>query len=91
MIALILLAGQGLLRATAHTKLLNFASNIGSLSFFALASPPLWATGVAMGLAQMAGARLGAGLAIRNGARIIRPLLVVTSTGLALRLIWQYW
>jgi hypothetical protein len=91
MIALILLAGQGVLKATAHTKLLNFASNIGSLAFFMLASPPLWTTGIAMGLAQMAGARLGAALAIRNGARIIRPLLVVTSTALALRLIWQYW
>ena len=42
-----------------------------------------------MGLAQVAGARLGAGLAIRNGARIIRPLVVATSTALALRLIWQ--
>ncbi|MFM2357153.1 MAG: hypothetical protein RLZZ528_2889 [Pseudomonadota bacterium] len=91
MIALILLAGQGVLKATAHTKLLNFASNVGSLGFFALAAPPLWATGIAMGLAQVAGARLGAGLAIRNGAGIIRPLLVVTSTALALRLIWQYW
>ena len=89
MIAFVLLAGQGMLRATAHTKLLNFASNLGSLLFFALAASPLWATGIAMGLAQVAGARLGAGLAIRNGARIIRPLVVATSTALALRLIWQ--
>jgi hypothetical protein len=26
---------------------------------------------------------------MRVGARVIKPLLVVTSTGLALRLIWQ--
>ncbi|MGL4311654.1 MAG: TSUP family transporter [Paracoccaceae bacterium] len=89
MIAFILLAGQGVLKATAHTKLLNFASNIGSLGYFALFANPLWTVGILMGLAQMAGARLGSGLAMKNGARIIRPLLVLTSTGMALRLIWQ--
>jgi hypothetical protein len=39
--------------------------------------------------AQAAGAYLGAKLAMRIGARLIKPLLVVTSTALALRLIWQ--
>ncbi len=89
MIALILLAGQGVLTATAHTKFLNFASNFGSLLWFAAFASPLWPIGLAMGLAQIAGARVGSGLAIRNGARIIRPLIVITSTALALRLIWQ--
>jgi uncharacterized membrane protein YfcA len=35
------------------------------------------------------GASLGARLALRKGARLIKPLLVVTSTALALRLLWQ--
>ena len=39
--------------------------------------------------AQGAGAALGARVAMRVGARLIRPLLVVTSTAMALRLIWQ--
>lgn len=91
MIAFVLLAGQGVLKATAHTKFLNFASNLGSLGFFVVMGAPLWVTGLLMATAQIAGARLGAGLAIRNGARVIRPLLVVTSTALALRLIWQAW
>lgn len=91
MIAFILLAGQGILKATAHTKFLNFASNLGSLGYFATAGAPLWVTGLTMGLAQMAGARLGSALAIRRGARVIRPLLVATSAALALRLIWQNW
>jgi hypothetical protein len=42
-----------------------------------------------MGLAQVAGARIGSRVAMRVGARVIKPLLVVTSTALALRLIWQ--
>lgn len=89
MIAFVTLAGYGVLKATAHTKLLNFASNLGALLAFVLVGQPLWLLGIVMGAAQVAGAMLGARLASRIGARLIKPLLVVTSTALALRLIWQ--
>lgn len=89
MIGFVTLAGYGVLKATAHTKLLNFASNMGGLVAFAVVGAPWWVTGLAMGLAQVAGARIGARLAMRVGARVIKPLLVITSTALALRLIWQ--
>ena len=89
MIGFVTLAGYGVLKATAHTKLLNFASNLGGLGAFALVGQPLWLLGMAMGAAQIAGAMLGARLASRIGARLIKPLLVVTSTLLAGRLIWQ--
>lgn len=89
MIGFVTLAGYGVLRATAHTKLLNFASNLGGLVAFAATGSPWWAVGLAMGVAQIAGARLGSKLAMRKGAKIVKPLLVTTSTVLALRLIWQ--
>ncbi len=89
MLAFVMLAGFGVLKATAHTKMLNFASNLGSLAVFAFSGATWWATGLAMALGQAAGAALGARLALRIGARLIKPLLVVTSTALALRLIWQ--
>ncbi|MDN5567397.1 MAG: TSUP family transporter [Paracoccus sp. (in: a-proteobacteria)] len=89
MIGFVTLAGYGVLKATAHTKMLNFASNLGGLAAFALVGNPLWALGICMGGAQIAGAALGARLASRIGARLIKPLLVTTSTVLALRLIWQ--
>lgn len=85
----VLLAGYGVLKATAHTKVLNFASNIGSLLVFIPAGTTWWAVGLAMAAAQVAGASLGARLAMRVGARLIKPLLVVVSTGMALRLLWQ--
>lgn len=88
-IAFVSLAGYGLLKATAHTKLLNFASNTGSMVAFTVVATPWWLTGLAMGAAQVAGAALGARLAIRVGSRVIRPLLVVTATALALRLLWK--
>lgn len=87
MLSFVMLSGYGILRATAHTKFLNFASNVGGLVAFALVAKPLWSLGLAMGLAQIAGARLGAVMALRNGARLIKPLLVLTSLGLAIKLL----
>lgn len=91
MLAFVALGGFGILKATAHTKFLNFASNVGGMAAFALVASPWWLTGLAMGAAQIAGAALGARLAVRVGARVIRPVLVVTSTLLALRLLWESW
>lgn len=87
MLGFVMLAGYGILKATAHTKLLNFASNLGGLVAFALIGKPLWVTGLAMGAAQIAGAWVGSKLAMRIGARLIKPLLVVTSTTLAVKLL----
>lgn len=89
MMAFVLLAGFGVLKATAHTKMLNLASNLGSLAVFATSGATWWAVGLAMGAAQVAGALIGARLALRVGARVIKPLLVLTSTGMAIRLLWQ--
>lgn len=89
MLAFVMLAGLGVLKATAHTKLLNFASNLGSLAVFATTGATWWAVGLAMGVAQIIGAWIGARLALRIGARVIKPLLVATSTAMALRLLWQ--
>lgn len=90
MLGFVTLAGYGILKATAHTKLLNFASNAGGLLAFAIFATPLWVTGLAMGAAQIAGAWLGASLAQRIGAKLIKPLLVVTSLGLATKLLLDY-
>lgn len=91
MLGFVMLAGYGVLKATAHTKLLNFASNIGSLLVFVPSGSMWWAVGSGMALAQVAGASLGARLAMRIGSGLIKPLLVFTSTAMAIRLIWQVW
>lgn len=87
MLGFVTLAGYGLLKATAHTKLLNFASNIGGFVIFAAVGVISWKAGLVMGVFQFAGARVGAAVAMKVGARIIRPLLVLTCTALAVRLL----
>jgi uncharacterized membrane protein YfcA len=83
-------AGFGVLKATAHTKLLNFASNIGGLVMFALVADTWWATGLAMGVVQIGGAGVGARFAMRARAYVIKGLVVVTSMALALRLMLEW-
>ncbi|RWE85624.1 TSUP family transporter [Mesorhizobium sp.] len=87
MLAFVTLAGYGVLKATAHTKLLNFASNIGGFIVFAAAGVVYWKIGLMMGVAQFLGARVGASLAIRNGAKLIKPLLVMVCLALAIKLL----
>ncbi len=87
MLAFVMLLGYGVRRATAHTKLLNFGSNLGSLGVFMLAGSVLWALGLLMGIAQFTGAQVGAQLAIRFGAKLVRPLLVIISIGVTVRLL----
>jgi hypothetical protein len=87
MLGFIALAGYGLLKATAHTKLLNFGSNLGAFGVFLLFGAVLWKVGLVMGAGQLLGAQLGARFAMRQGARVIKPLLVVVSLALAVRLL----
>jgi uncharacterized protein len=89
MLALVALFGCGIVDATGRTKLFNLTSNSASLLMFAFGGKIFWTIGLVMGLAQIAGAQLGSRLAIRNGAAIIRPLLVVVCVAMALRLLWR--
>ena len=88
--SLVALRGYGLTRSTAVTKLLNFTSNVASVLFFALGGQMLWLLGLCMAAGAMLGGWLGSHSAIRFGARLIRPLLVVISFGLTARLLWGY-
>lgn len=89
MMAFVALAGYGVLKATAHTKLLNFASNTGGFAAFAAVGAVSWQVGLVMGASQFLGARLGAALAMNKGARLIKPLLIVVCILLAGRLLLE--
>jgi uncharacterized membrane protein YfcA len=88
--SLVGLRGMGLTRATALTKLLNLTSNVASVIFFAIGGKILWVLGLCMAVGAMAGGWVGSHTALRFGARLIRPLLVLLSLGLTGRLLWGY-
>jgi uncharacterized membrane protein YfcA len=88
--SLVALRGYGLTKATALTKFLNFTSNLASVLLFAAAGKVLWLLGLSMAVGAMAGGWLGSHTAMRFGARLIRPLLIVASLGLTARLLWGW-
>lgn len=97
LLGFVVLRGYGIIKATAHTKLLNFTSNVASLLVFALSGQVVWIVGIVMGVGQFLGAQVGSRLAIRNGAKLIRPLLVIICCAMAIRLLmnpenplWQW-
>lgn len=81
------LFGLGIVRASAHTKLLNLTSNLAALILFMWAGAVIWPAALAMASGQVIGGWLGAHTGIRYGARIIRPLVVLVSSVLAVRLL----
>ncbi len=88
--SLVALRGHGLTRATALTKAFNFTSNVASVLVFALAGKMIWLLGLSMACGAMLGGWLGSHTAMRYGAGIIRPLLVVISLAMTARLLWSY-
>lgn len=87
--AFVSLAGFNLRKATAHTKVLNFTSNIASLLGFLAGGAIVWTVGLVMAVGAYAGAQAGAHLVIRNGARIVRPMLVIASLAITTKLVWS--
>lgn len=65
------------LKATATTKPLNLATNIGAAVAFLLAGKVLWSLAIPMLLANAMGAWIGSHFAVKNGNDFIRKMLVV--------------
>ena len=84
------LRGLGLTRATALTKLFNLTSNIAAVLLFAIGGQMYWLLGLCMAAGAMLGGWIGSHTAMRFGAQVIRPLLVILSLGLTARLLWSY-
>lgn len=81
------LFGLGVTRAAGNTKVLNLMSNLGALALFIPAGDVVWPAAAAMAGGQIVGGYLGAMTGIRFGAKLIRPLVVIVSVILALRLL----
>jgi len=86
-IGFVLLFGLGITRAAGNTKLLNLVSNLAALTIFITSGDVVWPAVLAMAAGQIAGGYIGAHAGIRFGARLIRPLVVVVSIAMAIKLL----
>jgi uncharacterized protein len=88
--AYVMFLGHDLTQATAHTKIMNFTSNIISLIMFLLGGHVLLIPGIVMGIGQMLGARLGSRTVIKQGASFIRPIFLTVVLAIASKLLWDH-
>ncbi len=87
-IGFVLLFGLGVTRAAGNTKLLNLTSNLAALAIFIPAGDVVWPAVLSMACGQIIGGYVGARAGIRFGAKLIRPLVVVISIAMAVKLIF---
>ena len=90
-IACLIGMGWNFLAATAYTKAMNLSSNLASLALFLITGHVRFGVGGVMAVGQMMGARLGAGVAVKGGARFIRPIFLTMVTLLAVKLLRDGW
>jgi uncharacterized membrane protein YfcA len=74
------------LHASSAAKVVNFATNAAALAYFAPTGHVLWAVGLAMAVFNIAGALLGARLALRHGSGFVRGVFIVVASVLIVRL-----
>ncbi len=88
-LGLVSLLGVTLEEATLRAKLYNFASNLGALLFFLFSGHIHWLYGGVMLLGMLIGGNIGARLILRQGTKLIKPVLVTMSIAMSIKLLWQ--
>ena len=88
-VAFAALLGDGLARASASAKVVNFASNLAALALFAARGTVVWRLAIPMAACQLAGGWVGAHLAIRRGDAVVRRVVVAVALAAAARLAWD--
>lgn len=78
-----------LLTASGNTKMANAASNVASLVTFAISGQVMWTVGLPAAACCVAGNYVGTNLALKDGAKIIRPMFFVVLTLLLIRLVYN--
>jgi uncharacterized membrane protein YfcA len=81
--------GFDFLNAAAAARVVNVATNATSLAWFGSHGYVLWPLGLAMALANVAGAQLGTRLALRRGAGFVRALFVAIVSALIAKTAWD--
>jgi uncharacterized protein len=80
--------GYDFLHAGAAARAVNVATNAAALSYFAAHGLVLWYVGAAMAACNVAGAIVGARLALRGGSAFVRQAFIVIVSLLILRTAW---
>jgi len=87
--AFVTLFGDSPLRASGNAKVVNLGSNLAAFLLFSSRSAIWWQVALPMALANMAGARLGARLALRQGDRFVQVVVTVVVLAVVSKLLFD--
>jgi uncharacterized protein len=82
------LAKMDVRTASGNVKLVNLASNVGSLATSIAAGQVFFLLGGIAAAASIAGHFLGSGLAIKNGSKIVRPTVITVLLLLTVKIVY---
>ena len=88
--ALLSLWPLNFLRATGTTKVLNLLANFTALITFAIAGDIDYSKGLCGALGVATGSFLGATFATKKGAKLIKPIFILVTTALVIKLLVNY-
>lgn len=84
-LAFVSVLGFDFLHASANAKMVNLATNFGSICLFVLKGKIIWAIAIPMAICNALGGFIGAKLAIKKGNGFIRVFFLVVVIGTLLR------
>lgn len=88
-LAFIALLHFDFLHASAHAKVVNLATNLGSVTLFIIQGKIIWIIALPMAAANALGGFIGAKLAIAKGNRFIRLFFLIVIIGILIRFCWD--
>jgi uncharacterized protein len=84
-LAFVAVLGFDFLHASANAKMVNLATNFGSICLFALKGKIIWAIAIPMAICNAFGGWVGAKLAIKKGNGFIRVFFLIVVIGTLIR------
>ncbi len=76
-------------RASGNAKVAVFSSTLAGTISYLLAGKILWNYALPVAICGVLGGYAGSGMAIRKGARFIRPMMLVIAAVLIVKLIFE--
>ena len=82
-------AKMDMMQAAANTKLINLASNISALVTFLVSGKVVMVLGLAAAVFSVAGHYVGSTLVMKNGAKVVKPIILVVLALLFVKIITE--
>ena len=82
--------GMDFRKGAAIAKCLNLASNLAALLLFLINGQIYFAYGVVMAISMVLGAKFGTLFALKKGPKWIKPIFILVSASLVIKMIFEH-